>query len=113
MNKIDNIKIQDFIKNFNEDFKCNISSETTSFLIELYRNFIAQNTTSKTQTKYINKLISLEEKIAPSLNQTQKTIFKNFDKAKDELWTDITAQAFVEGYCVCELLHNINNTTNK
>ena len=113
MDRIDNNKLHEFIKNFNEDFKCNISSETKSFLVKLYENFIIFNTSNKAEKNYISQIVELDEKLNTILNKEQLELYNQFDKLKDEMTSNTIEQAFVYGYCVCELLHNISNTTNK
>ena len=111
MDKNEDVKIKEFIKNFNDDFKCNIPSDTKAFLVDLYENFIIFNTSNNAEKDYIAKIAELDETLNNILNKEQLEIYKRFDTLKDEMSSNTIEQAFVYGYCVCELLHKISNTT--
>ena len=110
MDKNEDVKIKEFIKNFNDDFKCNIPSDTKAFLVDLYENFIIFNTSNNAEKDYIAKIAEVDEKINTILKKEQLELYNKFDKLKDEMYSNTIEQAFVYGYCVCELLHNITNT---
>lgn len=110
MKKIQEIDIKDFISKFNKEYKSNIPKETTAFLVNLYENFISLNSDGTQENKYLKKVIAVEDKITPILNEEQENLFKEYTKVNDDMWENTVEEAFTYGYCVAELLHTISNT---
>lgn len=110
MKKIQDIDIKEFINKFNKEYKSNIPKETTAFLVNLYENFISLNSDGTPENKYLKKVIAVEDKITPILNEEQKNLFKEYTKVNDDMWENTVEEAFVYGYCVFELLHMNSNT---
>lgn len=102
--------IKTFIKDFNEDFSCNIPSDTLGFLSDLYENFISINTSNNAEQGYLAELAELDNKINSILDENQLQLIKKFDEVKDAMVENTTKQAFVYGYCVCKLLDKMSNT---
>ena len=104
---LDDVKIRKFIQNFNNDFNCKIPKDTKAFLVDLYENFILLSSSSKFESKYLIQIVELEDKINKKLNSEELNLFNEFDSVKDKMWQATNEEAFIYGYCVCELLHKI------
>lgn len=109
MKKIQEIDIKEFINKFNKEYKSNIPKETTAFLVNLYENFISLNSDGTSENKYLKKVIAVEDKITPTLNEEQEKLFNQYTRTNDDMWENTVEEAFVYGYCVSELL-TISNT---
>lgn len=110
MKKIQEIDIKEFVNKFNKEYKSKIPNETTAFLVDLYENFISLNSDGTQENKYLKKVIAVEDKITPTLNEEQEKLFKEYTNANDDMWGNTVEEAFVYGYCVSELLNKISNT---
>ena len=105
--------IREIINNFNGDFKSNIPEDVNNFLYDMYESVIGPESSNSFEKQYLDKLEQLDDKLDGSFSQSQRTLYRKIDKIKGEMQNYGEKQAFVYGYCVCELLHKIENASNQ
>ena len=78
--------VQRYIAMFNEDFLGNIKVNDTSFLINLFENFI-------------NIIEKLDEEITQRLDGEDRRLFKEWTQMQEENLLNTAEQAFIYGMC--------------
>lgn len=98
------MKIQELIKNFNEDFKTKLPAESTPFLNEFFENYINVYSSENANKENLEKFVELEEKISGIYNKEQMSLFDKWNEIQDKLLDNVARQSFVYGYCTCKQL---------
>lgn len=98
------MKIQELIKNFNEDFKTKLPEKETPFLNEFFDGYINVYSKEKQNRENLDKFVELEEKISKSCNEEQMNLFDKWNAIQDDYLHNAVRQSFVYGYCTCKQL---------
>ncbi len=99
------IKAEQIIQNFNDDFKTKLKVDNINLLMNLYYNFLSLQSTDQTSDRTIlAELVDVEDKLNNSLNEEQKILWDNFNELKDKLFDEEEKRTFLYGYCLNKAL---------
>lgn len=104
--KMTEADIKKFIEMFNKDFKGKIKNMQTTFLIDLYKNYINLNISNPTNSEVFKNLEILDNKICERLNDEDQKLFRKWTEIQENYLIDTAEQAFIYGFCVCRQLEN-------
>lgn len=104
--KMTEADIKKFIEMFNKDFKGKIKNKQTTFLIDLYKNYINLNVSNPTNSEVFKNLEILDNKICEKLNDENQKLFRKWSEIQENYLIDTAEQAFIYGFCVCRQLEN-------
>lgn len=91
--------VQRYIAMFNEDFLGNIKVNDTSFLINLFENFININMSDPNSSSIFTKIEKLDEEITQRLDGEDRRLFKEWTQMQEENLLNTAEQAFIYGMC--------------
>ena len=101
----DELKAEQIIQNFNDDFNIRIKLDNVNLLMNLYYNFLSLQSSDNTSDRTIlAELVDVEEKLNNTLNEEQKTLWDNFNDLKDKLFDEEEKRIFLYGYCLNKAL---------
>lgn len=105
VNVDDELKAEQIIQNFNDDFNTCIKIDNVNLLMNLYYNFLSLQSSDQTSDrKILAKLVDVEEKLNNSLDEEQKKLLDSFNELKDELFDEEEKRIFLYGYCLNKAL---------
>lgn len=91
--------VQRYIAMFNEDFLGNIKVNDTSFLINLFENFININMSDPNTSGIFEKIEKLDEAIRKKLDDEGRKLFDEWTQIQEENLLNTAEQAFIYGVC--------------
>lgn len=109
--KLDKLKIQTFIENFNKDFKTKIELKNKPFLTALFENFVSILSSYTNSKEELDKIVDLQEKIYSVIEEKEdlKILFDEYNKFQEKFYDSTTEQAFIYGFCACQQLNIESN----
>lgn len=93
--------VQRYIAMFNQDFQGNIKVNDTSFLINLFENFININMSDPNASYIFTQIEKLDGEITQKLDEEGRTLFKEWTQMQEENLLNTAEQAFIYGMCFC------------
>lgn len=91
--------VQRYIAMFNQDFQGNIKVNDTSFLINLFENFININMADPNTSGIFEKIEKLDEEITQRLDEEGRKLFDEWTQIREENMLNTAEQAFIYGMC--------------
>lgn len=105
VNVDDELKAEQIIQNFNDDFDIRIKLDNVNLLMNLYYNFLSLQSSDKTSDRSIlAELVNVEEELNNSLNEEQRKLLDSFNELKDRLFDEEEKRIFLYGYCLNKAL---------
>lgn len=91
--------VQKYVAMFNDDFQGNIKVKNTSFLINLFENFININLSEPNSSEIFEKIEKLDEEIKQKLDDEGRNLFDEWTQIREENMLNTAEQAFIYGMC--------------
>ena len=83
-----------------------IKNKQTTFLIDLYKNYINLNVSNPVNSEVFKNLEILDNKICEKLNEEDQKLFRKWTEIQENYLVDTAEQAFIYGFCVYKQLEN-------
>lgn len=100
-NKMTEKNVERYVAMFNDDFQGNIKVKNTSFLINLFENFININLSDPNSSEIFEKIEKLDEAIRKKLDDEGRKLFDEWTQMQEENLLNTAEQAFIYGMCFC------------
>jgi len=102
------VKLNEFIDSFDEDYETNIKERIKQkpLLCNLFEKFTEEiYAPTKFYNKTKSKMIELEEEIKKTYCNENKLLHEKWQFLQDRILDDMLQQAFVYGYCLANQLN--------